>query len=67
MARKRRMRKLAAKRAAEKEKEAKSKSEPVIETAKETTPAPSAPEESLVKEEPKKTRRLWSKNISSEE
>lgn len=67
MARKRRMRKLAALQAAKKEEIVKIEAKPVVEVAPEPTPTPVAVEEPAVEKSPKKTRRTWSRKTSAEE
>ncbi len=74
MARKRRMRKLAAKRAAEKVKaEVKAApkkevvKEPVVEAAPEPAPVAIAAEGPAVEEKPKRTRRSWARKTTTEE
>jgi hypothetical protein len=62
MARKRRMRKLAAMEAAKKEEAPKVEAKLVVEATPEPAPAPVAAEE-----KPKKTKRPWSRKTSTEE
>jgi hypothetical protein len=67
MAKKRRMRKLAAMEAAKKEEAPKVEAKPVVEATPEPAPAPVAVEEQAVEEKPKKTKRLWSRKTTTEE
>jgi hypothetical protein len=67
MAKKRRLRKLAALEAVKKADAPKIEAKPVVEAAPEPSPVPVAIEDTVAETKPKKTRRIWSRKSSTEE